>query len=318
MKFHGLDHKNFYNLGKSSQFMNQDTSIIKEKIINFLRQKGPSLPVHIASEAEQSILFTSAFLSELLSEQRIKMSYMRVGSSPIYFLSGQEPQLQKYAETHLKSKEKEAYLLLKDKKILQDSVQHPAIRVALREIKDFAIPFRYSSDKNQELYWRFFTATSEEVNKKNPQEETKEIQEQKNPEKNTEIKKQSEDKKTNSEIKKKKVAKKKTVKRKTSSSKNDKFFNKIKEHLNQKQIEIEDIIDFSKKDLTLKIKDRNEEKILVAYNKKKLNDADLINAYKKAKDYNLKYIILSLGEPYKKTQDLIKAIKNLKNIEKIQ
>ena len=78
---------------------------------------------------------------------------MRVGSSPLYFIQGQEPMLEKFAE-HLKSKEREAFTLLKEKSFLKDLEQLPAIRVALREIKDFAIPFR----NGEEIVWRFLTA----------------------------------------------------------------------------------------------------------------------------------------------------------------
>ena len=49
--------------------MVKDTSEIKEKILSILKRRGPSLPVHIAKEIESSMLFTSAFLSELVSEK---------------------------------------------------------------------------------------------------------------------------------------------------------------------------------------------------------------------------------------------------------
>ena len=41
---------------------------------------------------------------------------------------------------------------MKERKILRDSELQPAIRVALREIKDFAVPF----EKNNEIFWRYF------------------------------------------------------------------------------------------------------------------------------------------------------------------
>ena len=101
-----------------------------------------------------SILFTSAFLSELLAEKRIKISNMKVGSSPLHFISGQETRLENFSQ-HLKSREKDAYELLREKKFLKDSEQEPAIRVALRAIKDFAISFK----KNNVIIWRYFTAS---------------------------------------------------------------------------------------------------------------------------------------------------------------
>jgi hypothetical protein len=131
--------------------MSQDAAQIRGRIISFIRDNGPSLPVQIARDTGLSILFASAFLSELFGEKIINISNLRVGSSPLYFLPGQEPQLERFSQ-YVKGKEKEAYLLLKDKKILRDSEMQPAIRVALREIKDFAIPF----EKNDEIFWRYF------------------------------------------------------------------------------------------------------------------------------------------------------------------
>jgi len=137
----------------------QNASHTKEKILSILNARGPILPVYIAKEAGISMLFASAFLSELSSDKKIKMSHMRVGNSPIYYVRGQESQLEKFSG-YLKSKEKDAFLLIQEKRFLKDSEQSPAIRVALREIKDFAIPFK----KNNETFWKYLTASEGEFN----------------------------------------------------------------------------------------------------------------------------------------------------------
>ena len=117
--------------------MSQSAQQIKEKIMLTISSKGPILPIHISKEIDQSMLFTSAFLSELIAEKKIKMSHMRVGSSPVYYLEEQLQNLERFSN-YLKSKEKEAYAMLKENKFLEDIILQPAIRVALREIKDFA------------------------------------------------------------------------------------------------------------------------------------------------------------------------------------
>ena len=141
----------------------------KDKIIEAIKRKGPILPVHIANEMRLSMLFASAFLADLLANKEIKMSYMKVGNTPIYFIAGQESQLENYAE-HLKSREKDTFLLLKEKKFLEDKKQEPAIRVALREIKDFAIPFQ----KQEKIIWRYFTTPESEFPEDKIQEISKE------------------------------------------------------------------------------------------------------------------------------------------------
>ena len=277
-------------------------------------RKGPSLPVHIASETGLSMLFASAFLSELLSEKKIKLSFMKVGSSPIYLVPGQEPMLEKYSQ-HLKSKEKEAFELLKRKKFLKDEEQVPAIRIALREIKDFAIAFK----KDEEIFWRYFTIPENEFEypkmkpiEKTPQLEDKKKSEEKKP------KEKTPDKKELNIFDKQKTTKTSAKKRTTTKKNNDKFFNKVKEFLSKQSIEILDIENFSKNDLILRVKIKEKEKLLIAYNKKRISEADIIKAYKKATELDLKYIILSLGEPLKKIDHLIKAIKDLSGIEKIE
>jgi hypothetical protein len=279
----------------------KDTSEIKEKIISILRRNGPGLPVHIAREIESSTLFTSAFLSELASEKRIKISQMKVGNSPLYYLSGQEQLLEKFSH-YLKSKEKEAFTLLKGKKIIKDSEQDPAIRVALREIKDFAIPFK----KDEEIFWRYFTIPITEFK---IAEKPIKI-EKKKTEKTLDIFDASGKKERTKRTQKKKISK--------TSQKEKNFFNKVKEFLTEKSTELIDIISFSKNEIILKVKDTEGEKIVVAYNKKRISDSDIIKAAKKSTEFNLPYIVLSLGEPLKKVHELIRAVKNLHSIEKLK
>ena len=132
---------------------------VKNKIIEVIRKRGPSLPIHISKEVNMSSLFTSAFLSELSDEKRIKVSNLQVGGSPLYYLEGQKEQLEKFY-SYMAPKESEAYLLLKNKRVLKDSEIEPAIRVALRSIKDFAFDFV----KNGEIYWKYFTVSENEIN----------------------------------------------------------------------------------------------------------------------------------------------------------
>ncbi len=131
---------------------------VKQKIIEFLRNKGPSLPIQIAKELSMNSLFISAFLSELADERKIKVSSLKLGGSPLYFLENQEQQLERFYN-YLHPKEAEAYLLLKESKVLRDTELDPAIRVALRAIKDFSFGF----SKNNEVFWRYLTISEPEA-----------------------------------------------------------------------------------------------------------------------------------------------------------
>ena len=135
-----------------------DSKEIHNKIIEVLNSKGPSLPIKLSKEIGMSSLFISAFLSELTREKRIKVSHLKVGGSPLYFLEGQEEKLEQFSK-FLHPREGEAFHLLKKNKILKDSKQEPEIRVALRSIRDFSI----GSKQNNEIYWRYFTVPESEI-----------------------------------------------------------------------------------------------------------------------------------------------------------
>lgn len=322
----------------------QNADEIKEKILSIIRRRGPSLPVHIAGEIKTSILFASAFLSELLSEKKIRISNMKVGSSPLYYLIGQEYLLDRFSQ-HLKSREKDAYFLLKEKKFLEDARQEPAIRVALRAISDFAKPFKAGG----KIIWRYHLSSEEEFQPK--KEEVKPIEEHEYVEpkqkvfdkeereigekiikdiKTEEIKllpvqKDSEISKEkdrelhifDKEPPKKVVAKKQPKKKILPKKKDENFFNKVKEFLAKKSMELVDIEEFSKNEIVLRIKEGGREKILIAYNKKKITESEILGAYKKASESALPYSVLCLGEVPKKLENLLKAVKNLSKIDKI-
>lgn len=288
--------------------MSQNAMEIREKIISLIKIKGPSLPVQIAKETGLSILFASAFLSELYNEKEINISNIKVGSSPLYFIPGQEFQLENFSQ-YLKSKEKDAFILIKEKKILKDSEQEPAIRIALREIKDFAIPFK----KGEEIYWRYFLVSEENINLNEETKKEESIQEE-----ILENKKEEKEEVLEDQEKNKKKNKLERKSKKQNNKKNENFFNKIKEFLSKEEVEILDIKDFKNNEAVLKIKRNGEEELFYVFNKKKITEMDILKAHKKAHENKMRYSICFLGETPKKIQDLISAIKDLSKIDKIK
>jgi len=281
-----------------------DANLIKEKILRFIEINGPSLPVHIAKNAGMDIIFTSAFLSELISHQKIKVSNMKIGTSPLYFIPGQEEGLEKFSN-YIKGKEYEAFSLIKKEKFLEDSKQEPAIRIALRGIKDFAKPF----EKEGEIIWRYFSVQEGDY-KKEDEKEKKHL-----PKKEDE---KEEMQKKEIPSKKKKISRPSSKKRKSTKQNDEKFFNKVKEYLSKNKVEIMDIVSFNKKDLILKVKERGDEKLLIAYNKKRITEKEVLGAHKKAEEEGLNYSILSIGEIPKKIQGLINAARRMDSIKKIE
>ena len=302
---------------------------IKEKIVETIRQRGPELPVRIASLIGQNNLFTSAFMSELAGEQRIKISNMKVGSSPLYYLSGQEEQLQKYTE-HLNHKEKETFKLLKEKEILQDSEQEPAIRIALRSIKDFAVQINIRDKGEEKIFWKLHTI---------PNEKAKEIIERMlTPIKQNiqEIKQEKIEQipEVNLENKQEKIIEKETVQEmplaiNTSLKKptkikeiNSDFIEKVRENMQKMQYEIINEYLIKKKELSGKLKIKttfgDQELYFIAKDKKKITLDDLVNTLQKAQADKMPAIILSTGEIDKKALNYYKEWNNLIKHQKIK
>ncbi len=306
--------------------MVQDGLQVKERVLSLIKTNGPSLPVYIARETGLSILFASAFLSELISDRELKTSSMHVGNSPLYLVPGQEPLLENFSQ-YLKNKDKEAFLMLKEKRFLKDKELPPAIRVALREIKDFAIAFQ----KNNDVYWRFFTVSEEELPPDKEISVKKEVIEKETPKEviaetikvveEVSIEPADEEEAIKSEAKKhtkhEKAHAKKIKKPVKEKAKHNNFFNKVKEFLALKQIEILDITEIGINKIIFKVR-KDEEYLIIAYNKKKITEQDIINSHKKSQELGLPYKIIVLGEPLKRFGSLIEAVKNLKDIEKIE
>src|SRR4030042_6543232 len=278
-----------------------------EKIIDILNEKGPSLPMQLAKQIGISSLFISAYLSELADDKKIKVSYLKVGGSPLYFLEGQEEQLEKFY-TFLHPKEAEAFILLKKNKLLKDLEQDPAIRVALRGIRDFAMGFK----RNDEIYWRYFSVAESEINSiltSQEPEESKVIETEKTLEKQDE--KVAEIEKIHEKQKEKVVIKKQI---------SEIFLEEVKSYLKQNGMELINLEAYDKKELIAKIRfNLTPEKIhlLFAYNKKRITDKELVKTYKKYLKYQLDYVVLFKGELSKKLDETIEAYKNIVSTDKL-
>lgn len=314
--------------------MENNAKETREKIINTLRSKGPSLPVQIAREAQISSLFAGAFLSELAKEKMIKISNMKVGGSPLYFIKGQETSLEKF-HIYLQSKEKEAFLLLKEKKILQDREQLPAIRVALRSIKDFALPFL----KDNEVFWRFHSVGEEQVRailepekeiKKESKKEIKEKPETISAQEAPETKKQAEITKEKTKIrpKPKTTEKKETqldiglekrVETRVSTKKlkeKPEFALKMIEVLKNNNIELLEELDSKKREFSGIIRIKSElgklKFLCIAKDKKKITENDLRLAVEKSQTLKMPSLILFPGEINKKALEYAETCPLLK------
>lgn len=302
-------------------------SEIKRKILSHIERNGPSLPVAISREVGISSLFSSAFLSELLEDESIKISKMKVGGSPLYFLPGQHQMLENFSR-YLPEKEKEALHLLKERKVLKDAEQEPAIRIALRSLKDFASPIVIEQNNAKEVYWRY-VMTNENEAKHLISESIAEILQPARREMQISqpvVLKQDSHVQVVPGIQKlvprldifnkEPVRTEKPVK--AEKIKKEKFSDEVKAFLEKRNMRILEIDKLDKKEVTAKIKLGEKEVLLYAVDKKRVDESDLIKAHKKSQLMGISYFILTRGETTKKLKDAIDAYKNLERIEKIE
>lgn len=314
----------------------------KERIISLIQMRGPSLPIQISRWIGVSSLFAGAFLSDLYSEKKVKMSNMKVGSSSLYYLEGQEASLENFIG-HLQIREKEAFLHLKKESVLNDEAQTPVMRVALRAIKDFAIPVRVRINEEVRLFWKYFLTPDSDAKKMmqeklglsepvgKVEEEEKKIEEGIGKTEAVEISagkaevveegKVQIGGKKNEEIEEEKKEEAKKKKKKKKIVEND-FSNKMRDYLNGRDIELIEVISEKKREFTARIRIDmvfgKQEFLLVAKDKKLINDNDLTVALQNAQSVRMPALFMSLGKLHKKGEEYLKEWSNLVKFERIK
>ncbi|MBS3119074.1 hypothetical protein J4417_05370 [Candidatus Woesearchaeota archaeon] len=94
----------------------------QDKIINLIRLKGPSIPRQIAQAIGSDLLFSSAHLSDLVSQGKLVVSHMKLDSTPLYYIPGQEAMLYNYLNC-LNEKDRRTAEMLKEKGVLRDRLR---------------------------------------------------------------------------------------------------------------------------------------------------------------------------------------------------
>jgi hypothetical protein len=136
----------------------------QDKILNFLKVVGPTLPSKVAKNISTEILLASAHLSDLASQGKVKISKLKVGGSPLYYIPGDEDKLYHFAPGNVNPKDLQVLEILKDKKVLRESELELLPKVALRNLKDFAVPLHVTADGKRELFWKYYLTSNEEGN----------------------------------------------------------------------------------------------------------------------------------------------------------
>ena len=271
---------------------------MNDQILSFIKSKGPTLPVKISGLIGVDILTASAMLSELVSKNELKLTSLKVGNSPLYYIPNQEEQLDQYLD-RLHEKEKPVCQFLKQKSVLRDKDLNPLQQVALRNSKDFAKPLNVKVNGSQEVFWKWHTVSTDE---------TKDLIRKelgyKEPEKK--VVKSLQEKQEKLEESRKLTETSERPKKQAS----EEFHNKVSETFNSEDITIIDsevVRKNSEIDMVIRIPSAvGKLKYYVkARNKKLSNDKDLSSAYVQGLTKNLPVLFVYTGKLTKKAESML-------------
>ena len=311
-------------------------NIPKEKVLEIVKQ-GPTIPNKIAKTLGADTIIIGAVLSTLASSGEIKVSKIKIGGTPLYYVPDQEVRLEEFID-HLGEKDRKTFQLLKEKKILQDSLQDPLIRVSLKSIPDFAKPFEAVINGKKELFYRFFLIAKDEAGSYVKTEKPVDIKDiiaehleksadnlsekhevvhiEKHADKISDVKskeiiKETEDEKLRLEepVQEEKKEESEKTEEKTSKSKiiREDFFEMIKTFIHNKNLDIinKEKIKKSEYSLVLKNHDENEYIFCKAKDKKTISDGDLATAFVFAQNKKMPCLFITTGKLTKKADSMM-------------
>lgn len=295
---------------------------LKKSMLDYVREKGPVIPINLSKATGSTTIFAGAVLSEMIAQRQVKLTNAKIGSSPLYYCPGQEEKLVMLRQ-YLGQRPKEAFDTLKEQKILHDRSCEPWQRVALREIKDFAMPIYIEINGQQEIFWRWYLLpeedaikeiknTLEEEEKKNlPKEEPKIAAEETKPA--ALIEETPEPTKTEIPIIEEiKEAKPKKQRKKKEKKPENNFYMELLKMFNEKKIGImEQKVLKPGKEFNFVIKVPSPlgqlNYLAIAKNKKKVSDSDISMAFSEGLNSKMPVMYISSGELSKKAEKYIES-----------
>ncbi|PIN75916.1 hypothetical protein COV18_01915 [Candidatus Woesearchaeota archaeon CG10_big_fil_rev_8_21_14_0_10_37_12] len=136
----------------------------REKILALVRTK-PVLPNDVAKELKTNTTMAGAMLSELCSNGLLKVSTVKIGGSPLYYLPENKHQLLNYLN-NLNKEDKQTAERLQHEQIIREQDEQPLTRVSLRQIKDFAEQLIVAYEGKEETFWKWYALTDKEAEEK--------------------------------------------------------------------------------------------------------------------------------------------------------
>ncbi len=138
-------------------------AVQREDVLNLMKRMGPIVPVELRKKLKADTFLIGAVLSELASRGLVKLTNLKKGSSPFYYLPGQENLIETLIP-FLNEKDQRTANWLKEVKVIPDKNLDLLKRVSLRKITDFAKPLKAIDSNGMEvLFWRYYSYPEEDA-----------------------------------------------------------------------------------------------------------------------------------------------------------
>ncbi|MBT3408163.1 hypothetical protein HOK68_05000 [Candidatus Woesearchaeota archaeon] len=138
---------------------------MRDRVLDFVKANGPVIPTAVSKNLKIDSILAGAFLSSLISLKLMKVSDLKVGSSPLYYTEGQEKKLQDFS-SNLNEKDFKTYLTLKENQVLRDSQCDALTRVSLSTLRDFAIPLNITYNGEAIKIWKWYLLKDNQLTQK--------------------------------------------------------------------------------------------------------------------------------------------------------
>ncbi len=308
--------------------LNVNVSEQKMRITSYIQVNGPVVGQNVAKKMGLQSFLASALISELLKEKVVKQSFLRVGGSPLYFVRTQEEKLDNFIK-FLAMREREAFKLLKEKSVLDDLSLEPAIRVAFRNMKDFAVPLSVTVNEENKLFWKFHTFSSEEAQVKIKQLLKKMPKRKKVEKPKPEVRQASLVNAQESKLVLKPEMKKeegqalipKVVSAKPKAKKPGVLPQKVQEWMQKENVVMKEEIESEGRMFKAVVEVKSAigtlDFLLIAINKKSVNEGELALCYQEGIERKMPVLLLMNGKPSKKGQKILEGFKGHVTMRKL-
>ncbi len=130
--------------------------LTKDNLLRFVRQNKYTTPTQVASDFETSTMIASAALSELAKENSIKITNLKLSSSPYYYDNNQRESLVELGEKHFSGNELNIFNKLRESQLINNASLTIPEQLAISKISDFAKPLDIKYDSSDLKFWVWY------------------------------------------------------------------------------------------------------------------------------------------------------------------